>query len=256
VMKKWLFCFLICGFQFSCADKSEIKMIPQKELIPLLVDLNLADAISGNSQLTSQLGSIDSASFYGPIYLKHRHTKQELDKTLLYYSNKPNKLAQIYDEVFAELSRQTEKVKSTLKDYAAFENKTIWRSNTKIKIDADTEAYPQALDIRIDSIGQYLINAEIKMGKSDQSTNPKITAYFYDSLKNDLKSRIFFREFPLAKSDVLRTYQLVEEVKNPALSHLHIIIPDCDSTSLTFRRNIEISNISVIRLRVKKSKKS
>ncbi len=253
-MKKWLVWFLICVLQFACTGREKIKLIPRRELIPLLVDINIADAIVSNPQLTGQFGNVDSASFYGSIYQKHHHTKQELDKTLMYYSNKPNKLIDIYNAVFAELSIRSENNKSTLTRYSAFENKTIWRSTKNIIIDGDTVSYPHPLDIRIDSVGHYLITALIKMENTDQSINPRIKAYFYDSSRNDNRNITYFKEFPLTKSNFDREYQLEQVVKNPALSHLRIIIPEYDSTGKAFHKNIKISNISVIRLRAKAPK--
>jgi hypothetical protein len=166
-MNRWPIVLLICLLQFSCSSKDKIKLISRKELIPLLIDLNIADAISSNSQFTNQLGGVDSAVFYSSIYKKHNHTKEELDKTLNYYSNRPKKLTEIYDAVFAEMSKRSEAIKAIEGTYTSRTNKCIWKSSKKVFIEGDTVSYPADTDLRIDSIGNYLISVTLKMGKND-----------------------------------------------------------------------------------------
>jgi hypothetical protein len=247
-MGKWLTVLLVCLLQVSCMNQDGVKLVPKKDLVPLLVDLNIADAIASNYQFNNQFGDIDSAVFYGSIFKKHKHTKQELDKTLIYYSNKPQEVSAIYEEVFAELSKRSEEAKAAESALSSRFNKSIWQNNKVLIVNGDTVSYPADTDIRIDSIGHYLISTNIIFKKDDQSINPRITAYFYDSSKNDIKSRIYFKEFPMAKTDFPREYKISMELKDPRYTRLHIIIPNFDSVSTNFHKNIRITYLTVSRI--------
>jgi len=254
-MNKWLCIILICLSQFSCTGKNNIKLISRKELIPLLVDLNIADAISSSPITTSQIGPIDSGRFYGSIFLKHKHTKLELDKTIDYYSGKPKILSVIYDEVFAELNKRSEKFKSDNLKFSFKFRILIWAFQKPINIDGNSVNYLDPFDIRIDSIGNYLIIATTRLGKKDQSLNPRISAYFYDSINDNFKNRVYFKDFPMTKSDFVRQYQLSMEVKDTSLLHLHIIIPKYDSIVAGSYKDFQLSEINVYRLRTTSDQK-
>jgi hypothetical protein len=253
-MKKWTFILLICLLQFSCFNKDRTKLIPRKELVPLLVDINIADALAVNNQNNNQLGKVDSAIFYGSIFKKHNHSKKELEKTLHYYSSSPKKLTSIYDEVFAELSKRSEEAKTTETKFSSRSNKIIWKSTKAIFVEGDTVSYPKAFDIPVDTLGSYLITANVKMTKIDQSINPRITAYFYDPLKDNVKDRIYFKEMLLAKSDYAREYQLTQELRNHSFSRLHIIIPTYDKQDPGFHKYLQISYLSIARIIVSDQK--
>jgi hypothetical protein len=246
-MNKWLLIVLIYLTQFSCTGGTKTKPISRKDLIQLLVDINIADAIVSSPQYASQIATIDSASFYGSIYLKHKHTKEELEKTLKYYSAQPDILSAIYDEVFAELNKRSEAIKTENQKLTSRFRKPVWSETKIIQVEGNNSSYPAPIDIPIDSVGNYLITANLKLSKKDQSINPRITAYFYDSL-NNVKNRVFFKDFMMSKSDLIRQYQLSMDLKDKSLNRLHVQIPACDSAGAGFYKSLQLTFIAVSRL--------
>jgi hypothetical protein len=249
-LKKWLFALLVCLLIIACSNKNKPKLIPKKDLIVMMVDLNVCDAFSLDSYVVSQLGGLDSATIYSSFFAKHKYNKQDFDYTLQYYSNKPKKLIAIYDAVFAELSKKSDELKALSENFSYGGMQDIWRhkgnfpgrSDTLIKIKDNYE-------ILLDSVGTYVITAQIKMTTADQSVNPRITAYYFDPKNPDPEKRKYFKKTIIIKSDYFREYQLYEKNENPQYRRLHIILPDRDNKDTLYNKSVQLSSFTVSILR-------
>jgi hypothetical protein len=248
LMNKWLFVLIICVLPLSCFNKDKVRLIPKKELVPLLIDLHIADAIASNGPYGDIFDNLDSISAYSWIFNKHGYSKKELEKTFEYYSKNPKKLTEIYDEVFAELSKQSEEVKAARTKYSSFNNKCIYKAQKAYIIEGDSSSYPPEFDFPIDGTGAYLLTANILMFPGDESKNPRITAYFYNPENNDPKNRHYFRETFIIKSNNSREYQIPENLNNPSLTYLHIIIPDQDRPDSVFYKKIQLLSFTVSKI--------
>jgi len=228
----------------SCKENKE-RIIPKKQLIDMMVDLYICDALAMNTYLCNQLGGIDSSVIYSSFISKYKYTKKDLDYTLKYYSAKPKKLTLIYDQVFAELSKKADDSQNVTKKFSYGNLKSLWFYDKKIQINADTSSYPSGFDIPLDTTGTFYISAQIKLSDKDQSVNPYITAYFFNP-QNDIKEkRQYFKKTPIFKSDYAREYQIYEKNGNPALTHLFFKIPEQENSDSIFYKSLTISNISV-----------
>jgi len=210
----------------------------------MMVDLNVYDAFSLNSYIISQLGNLDSVSIYGSFFEKHKYSKEDFNYTLEYYSNKPKTLIGIYDAVFAELSKKSDELKK-LSNYFSYEGlNNFWYSKPTDTISADPKK-PNSFDIKIDSVGTYVITAQIKMTFEDESINPRIIAYFYDSISAGKTQRIYFDSTIIFKSQQFREYQVYKKNDNPKFTRLHIILPDRDNKDTSFTKSCEIRSLTV-----------
>jgi hypothetical protein len=90
-----VFCFVL----HACIDSKKKYVIPEKELVDVLVDLHLAD---GMTEYTNVAGFtdyyLDSASLYTAIFNKHGVTRAEFDSTLSYYSTRTERFQKIYEK--------------------------------------------------------------------------------------------------------------------------------------------------------------
>ena len=95
-------------FLFSCTRKPvEIpkSVLPKDQLIPVLVDIHVAQAAMGMNQLvdTSHFTMSEYTSY---IFTIHHITKNEYDSSMSFYSQHPELLSEIYQEVINELSKK------------------------------------------------------------------------------------------------------------------------------------------------------
>jgi hypothetical protein len=245
-MRKWLFYFLAFVCIFSCNRKNHDNIIPRRILVPLLVDIHTADALAMNGMLNEQFGGLDSSLLYQAVFEKYGYTKEEFDRTLQYYSSDPEKLIEIYDDVFTELSKRSEEAKELYGSTTGSRTNLIWKPDqNKYFIHGDTMRYPPAFDFKIDTTGIFVLSAEIKITPHDKSVNPRILAYFYNPFHDDPKSRIYFEETALPKSNYLRDYTLLKECNDTSLSRMHIIIPMHDTPDSVFNKAFDMQNLRV-----------
>ena len=84
-----LFFISIILFLASCTsviDKPDRKnLIPEKKLVPLLTEIQLANGLMSSTTVQDWVVRIDSTTTYHYIAEKHGYTKEAIDKTLRYY---------------------------------------------------------------------------------------------------------------------------------------------------------------------------
>jgi hypothetical protein len=243
-VKHWIIAILIFSLFIACGHKKP-ELIPKKQLIEMMVDLNISDALSLNSYIVSQLGGIDSTAIYSTFFAKHKYTKEDFDYTMEYYSAKPKKLTAIYDEVFAELSKRSDELRDMSEKFSYSGLKNIWSVTKPVHISGDSINYPDTYDIKTDSTGIFVITAQIKMTEDDQSLNPCITAYYYNPQIADRKNRHYFKRTQIIKSAFFREYQVYEKNDNPTYTQLHIILPDRDNKDTLFNKSFDLTSITV-----------
>ncbi len=255
-MRKWFFYFSFLVASFSCSTHEQTKVIPRKDLIPLLVDMHISDAMAMNYNINEQFGGLDSAILYNTVLKSYGYTKEEFVQTIEYYSQEPEKLIKIYDDVFSELSKCSEEAKTLYDSYSIHQTKNVWKpTQSHYRIYGDTANYPPMFDIAIDTVGTYVISVEIKITEKDSSINPRLVAYFYNPQDDIPKAHIPFEETKLLKSNYKREYTLAKECTDEEFSRMRIITPMCDNSKETFFKDMEISNLRVALTQPQKQKK-
>ena len=93
---------------FSCGRR-EVKIpndiLAKQEMVPLLVDIHLAQAVVGMNQINDSTG-YGMNDYLLSILQTHHLTKVKYEKSLAFYSSKPELLEGIYQEVINELSKK------------------------------------------------------------------------------------------------------------------------------------------------------
>ena len=253
-MRKWLFISLMVICIASCKN-NQYNIIPRRDLVPLLVDMHIADAMALSTKISENFGGLDSTLLYQAVLDKYGYTRDNLDQTLQYYSSKPEKLIGIYDDVFSELSKQSEQAKTLYSSTTVSQTYPIWKSKkTRYTVRDDSASYPPAFDVKIDTSGTFVLSVKIRIFPDDESINPRILAYFYNPFNDNLENRVYFEEIPLLKSTYWREFTILKECNDTSLSMLRIIIPMHDSIDLTFRKKFDIKDLQVDLLQSKKKK--
>jgi hypothetical protein len=258
-MLKWIFPILTFVLIISCDRRDKQQLIPRRDLIPLLADLHVADAISISSPIADQFGKMDSTLLYSRVMDKYGYTKEELFYTLEYYTGKPEKLMEIYDEIFALLSARSEEIKARYSQYTYTNTSLVWRSEmNRYDIQGDTAQYPVFDSIPIDSAGTFVLTLNIKLDKEDESENPVLIAYFYNPKDDTPDKRLYFDNIELHKSKYSRELMLIREVADKSLNCIRIIPVSFENKDSSFYKSMDLYNVRLSRVNTdirKKSKK-
>jgi len=74
-------------------------------MVNVLVDIHLADGMADENMRHSSGFVLDSASLYGSVFKKYGVTRAQFDSTMNYYSEHPDDLQKMYNQVTARLKR-------------------------------------------------------------------------------------------------------------------------------------------------------
>ena len=109
-----LIMIILVLFSLACTGRKNLgdkNIIPEKDLIPLLTDIYLANGLLSIPRINSEYSSLDSNSTYYLVVEKHGYTKEMMDQTMKYYFIKnPKKLNKIYDQVLGVLSKMDSRI--------------------------------------------------------------------------------------------------------------------------------------------------
>ena len=243
-MRKWLFLFCLLSIVACKSKNAADKLIPQKELVDLLVDLHIADAIALNHAINENFGKLDSAILYHTVLEKHGYTKDQMEASIKYYSRDVEKMIGIYDDVFGELSKMSEDAKEVYSSASTSRTYRVWKAQkNRYTIKGDTVKYLPPFDFAVDTTGNFVLSVNIKLLPKDESVNPRISAYFYDPEDDRPEKREYFEDIVLTKGNFTREYAVFKVMRKPELSRMRIILPVQDNPDSTFSKGIEIHNL-------------
>jgi hypothetical protein len=94
---------------FSSCGKKTISIpkdvLSKEELVPILVDIHIAQAYTGMSQLNDS-ARLSLQDYTGYIYKIHHVTEDKYKNSMTFHSLHPELLNEIYEEVINELSKK------------------------------------------------------------------------------------------------------------------------------------------------------
>ena len=102
-----LFTFLACS-----GENVPEGILPRKKMVPILVDIHLADAINAQKYNLSMIRDSLSEDLYLSICKKYKVERPEIENSLLWYGKNTRAFMPVYDEVLNVLSEMEVKAKS------------------------------------------------------------------------------------------------------------------------------------------------
>ena len=99
---------LIIIFLFSCGNgRMNVPdyVVQKEELVPLLVDVHLIDALLNKEKRPHAEKYEDAMTLYPAVLHKHNIDRAIFDSTIKFYVKYPEEFAKIYDDVLKELSK-------------------------------------------------------------------------------------------------------------------------------------------------------
>ena len=127
---------LAISLLFSCTAKRNY-IIPEKKLVPVLVDIHLADGMAMVVPYSSSKLKLDSTELYNAVFAKHHITRVMFDSTMVFYLRKPDKLKEIYSKVNTILSKMESDLESGKEEPQPEKKIIVWQENKTLCIAPD-----------------------------------------------------------------------------------------------------------------------
>ncbi|PCH98103.1 MAG: hypothetical protein COB85_02205 [Bacteroidetes bacterium] len=108
-MKKYLILFLAIT-SITCTNDGDLEMVPdgylsKQQMVELLVDIQLIEGGIIIRKMDHKKFGDDINAYYQETFKKHGLTKESFELNLKYYTDNPEKLEVVYEEVLNELSK-------------------------------------------------------------------------------------------------------------------------------------------------------
>jgi hypothetical protein len=237
--------FVITGSCSSRKHKLDDKnLIPEKDLISLLVDIHIADGLLVLPKINSWYASLDSISTYYQVIEKHGYTKETMDKTMKYYFiNNPKKLNKIYDQVLGILSEMESRIEKVSSMEIARKS-NLWMGKEFYSFPGPSVNDSTMFDITLFKPGVYKLTYSVSLFPDDQSINTNASVYSCSPDSIETGKRQYFRSIRYLKDGQPHTYNLIFTVLGQPLRHLRGWLYDFDNPSFAFDKHIQIENIS------------
>jgi len=205
-MKNIRFILYVCFIFITACRPSEDKirktdLIPVDNMVPILVEMHLADGLMETTSIRMRYPGRDSISNYQDVLRKHGYSKEVFDKTIAYYNNDPEKLNDLYEVVIEELTKFQSEVQQIGRQKVEDDRMPdLWNQKAVWHLPDDGRINRVPFNIPVSEPGKYILTATIRMHLDDGSINPRITAYFWFNDGTEAGYRIPFETSKIKKN--------------------------------------------------------
>jgi hypothetical protein len=248
------FCHLLTCFFFfllilpavSCGHGQRKYLIPKDQMVDVLVDMHLADAIALQNDPAYSGFELDSADLYQAVFNKHGVTQAMFDSTLSYYSARPEEFQFIYTRVTGKLNLiMQEELDAPVSEPEPKKPELIWQSSTIYALPEMGNNNRVEVNIPIKSTGDYTLTATIKVYTDDESVDPRISLYYWYDDGSENGFRLNFEDVMLQKDGNQHEYSVSRVQSSPVISHIRgYILNDSNRDSL-YSKHALVSEIRV-----------
>ncbi len=240
-----LIIFLITIILFPSCRSNNVKniLIPEKDLVDLLTDLYLGDALLVYPSIKTMFSTKDSTLNQIDVITKHGFTKERLDKTMHYYFDiKPKKLENIFDQVLIRLSEKQALIEKEI----TFRNQNknnLWNKNTFLNFPEMGSRDPVWFKIEVKDTGTYFIEFSAKIYRDDKSLNPRVTVFFWNSDSSKNENRILWDEVTLPKDSKNHSYSLSKRLTDTTFKYVGGWLLNSDTKKGNWQKHASIEDI-------------
>jgi len=245
-INKYFIWFLLSIVLLSCSGIKKKYLIPENKMVPLLVDMHIADAIGLDYTLGQKQLRIDSTALYGWIFEKHEVTKMQFDSTMSYYAKHPDRLNKIYEKVISSLSKLESEIKQAENDEALKKRITVWEDKKDYMLPNDGSTNRISFSVPISDLGVYTVTAQIKVFRDDEALAPRINTFFWYDNQTEEGYRDYFQSAPIKKNEILNTYTITKPLRNEDVTHIKGYIYNHSNQDTMFLKHAFITDIKII----------
>ena len=225
----------------SIDNPSKKGLIPEKDLVPLLTEIQLANGLISDGLIQDWVPKLDSTTTYNYIAEKHGYTKEVMDKTLRYYFlKKPKKLVDIYEKAQATLSEMESLLDKQIK-LETEKKANIWTGERSYY-------YPiseKSVDFEISIFGSdsYMLKFTATLFPDDQSINAKARLFAVRADSVFSGKQIFFETPNYIKDGRPHDYEIKITVEQYRSMILKGSLYDITNNTTGRQRHISFENV-------------
>jgi hypothetical protein len=237
---------LVAGSCSSRKPKLDRKnLIPEKELISLLIDIHITDGLLSIPRINTAYSSLDSITTYYHVIEKHGYTKEVMDKTMKYYFIKnPKKLNNIYDVVLGKLSEMESRVeKESNIEQSRLSN--LWRGKDFYAAPSVPDIDSTEINITLSNHGFYKLAFTATVYPDDQAVNPRLTIYSVSADSLETGRRSYLKTIEYIKDGSPHMYYINLRVPVNTVIHFGGSFFDSENRKEGIENRYTIENISL-----------
>jgi hypothetical protein len=234
---------------YSCTGKVEKPdssgIIPERDLIPILMEIHLADGLLPNPKIRNWVLSADSITMYNYIAEKHGYSKETLDKTMHYYFiSKPKKLISIYDKILARMSEMESLLEKEVM-LAREHSSNFWPGEKNYYIPDSSDI--GTLDFQASLAGSriYILKFTAAIFPDDQSVHPQSRVFSCDADSIMTGIRTFYESPVFIKDGKPHTYSIRIFVNTFEPIQLKGNLYNIDNCLEEWQKHINFENITL-----------
>jgi hypothetical protein len=220
-------------------------LIPEKELVSLLIDIHITDGLLSNPKINSDYSNLDSIATYYQVIEKHGYTKEIMDKTMRYYwFNDPKKLNKIYDKVLGTLSEmEVREEKEFNLEQARVSN--LWRGKDFFAAPTVSHNDSTKFDLALTKSGFYTLTFSSIVYPDDQGVNAKPFVYTVSPDSIETGKKHYLKSLNYLKDGLPHTYSLTVTVPRDRTSRMRGRLFNFENNPALIVNHFKIDNISV-----------
>lgn len=236
---------------FSCSPTyNKQKIIPTRDLVDILTELYIADGLLVLPQVRAMYANKDSTTNYLDIIQRHGLTKERLDNTMRYYFEKePKKFENIYDQVLTKLNEKQALLEKE-KPPEVLLSPELWTARNSFLIPESGTMDSAWFSIAIKDTGNYILEFSTILYTDDQSTNPRVTVFFWHSDSTKSGSRNYWTEVNLPRDGQRHNYSLSKINSDTTVTHLNGWMLNSDPQKGRWVKHARIENITLRKAKI------
>ncbi|MDP4222417.1 MAG: DUF4296 domain-containing protein [Bacteroidota bacterium] len=243
--------FIFTVLAFSCAgrkNKADRRdTIPEKDLIPILIDIHIADGLLSLPKINFMFSNVDTLGNYMDIVKKHGYTKDQMDRTMRYYfMRRPRKLVKIYDKVLGGISELESRISRESPEYNSPEA-NIWHGKFSYSFPDPSGKDTAWVDFPAVYLQAYILKFTLTLYPDDQSVDPRLGLYFVHTDSSGNEKRISFTSLPYIKDGKPHSYFTFLNMDLPAPVRLKGWFTGNECNTPFVYRHLRLQNIVLTR---------
>jgi len=231
----------------SCSRPGKKYIIPENQLVKILADIHIADAISFSNKYREKFHNNDSITYYEKLFIKYNVTRSQFDSTIALYSGNPDKYDLLYDKVLDRLNRMAANINDKLRaDSLLTQVGNLWNKKRDWILPEDGATENISFAVKVDKKGIYKLTARIKIAPFDQSTKPYMIAF---TTRNKLQNPDITDSTSMVrldKSGVFRLYSISVTLDKDTLTYIKGYILGNEPKPGGWVKNAEVRDIRLI----------
>lgn len=221
-------------------------LIPDDKLVALLTDTYLTTGLMDLPRMRETWAQRDSIVNYTDVITSHGYTLGQFNATMKYYfTEKPKKLARIYDRVTGNLLEMETMIMIGQGSAETSLVENLWTGKASYSFPEDFTRDPVWFDMPAEKTGVYVLSADIRLFEDDQSRNPRVTVFFSYTDSSGVEIRDYWDEFTLGKDGQFQNVTISHALDTIRNTRLRGWLLNHDNQPGRWEKHARIANISL-----------